>query len=222
MKVAVIIPAKNEAKKIAEVVRGIKSLPSENYDIIVIDDGSADDTAKIAAEAGAIVLRHLINRGQGAAIRTGINYALRNGQGAAVFFDADGQMEPAEIPLLVAKLNSGYDVVLGSRNTGRVINMPLSKKIVKKVALIFTRLTTGLKLTDTHNGFQAWSAQALSRITLAQDRFAYASEILEQIAKHGLKYCEVPVTITYSEYSKRKGQSILGAINIVIDLLIRR
>jgi glycosyltransferase involved in cell wall biosynthesis len=222
MKVAVIIPAKNEAKKIAEVVRGIKNLPSLDYDVIVIDDGSIDATAQLAAGAGATVLRHLINRGQGAAIRTGINYALINGQGAAVFFDADGQMEPAEIPLLLAKLDSGYDVVLGSRNIGRVINMPLRKKIVKKIALIFTRFTTGLKLTDTHNGFQAWTAPALRQITLVQDRFAYASEVLEQIAKHGLKYCEVPVTITYSEYSKRKGQSILGAINIIFDLLIKK
>ena len=222
MKVAVIIPAKNEAKKIAEVVRGIKNLPAGGYDVIVIDDGSTDDTARESAAAGAVVLRHLINRGQGAAIRTGINHALVNGHGAAVFFDADGQMEPAEIPLLLDKLNSGYDVVLGSRNIGRTFNMPLGKKIVKKIALIFTRLTTGLKLTDTHNGFQAWTMEALNRIILIQDRFAYASEVLEQIAKHGLKYCEMPVTITYSEYSKRKGQSIMGAINIIFDLLIKR
>jgi len=167
-------------------------------------------------------LRHLINRGQGAAIRTGISYALNNGHEAAVFFDADGQMEPAEIPQLLARLESGYDVVLGSRNIGRTINMPLSKKIVKKIALFFTRLTTGLRLTDTHNGFQAWTTAALRRITLIQDRFAYASEVLEQIAKHDLKYCELPVTITYSEYSKRKGQSILGAVNIIFDLLIKK
>lgn len=222
MKVAVIIPAKNEAKKIAEVVRGIKNLPAPPDEIIVIDDGSTDATAPTAAAAGAVVLQHLINRGQGAAIRTGINYALNNGHGAAVFFDADGQMEPADIPPLMERLNSGYDVVLGSRNMGRTINMPLSKKIIKKIALFFTRLTTGLKLTDTHNGFQAWTAQALRQITLVQDRFAYASEVLEQIARHNLKYCEMPVTITYSEYSKKKGQSILGAVNIVIDLLIKK
>lgn len=222
MKAAVIIPAKNEAKKIAEVVRGIKNLPEQDFEVIVVDDGSTDATAQLAAGAGAVVLRHLINRGQGAAIRTGISYALNNGLRAAVFFDADGQMDPAEIPLLLAKLESGYDVVLGSRNIGRTINMPLSKKIVKQAALFFTRLTTGLKLTDTHNGFQAWTDQALNKITLVQDRFAYASEVLDQVAKHDLKYCEVPVTITYSEYSKKKGQSILGAVNIIFDLLIKR
>lgn len=222
MKAAVIIPAKNESKKIAAVIWEIKNLPAQDYEVIVIDDGSTDATASLAAEAGAVVLRHLINRGQGAAIRTGIRHVLKNGQTAAVFFDADGQMEAAEIPLLLEKLSNGYDVVLGSRNLGKTYNMPLSKRIVKKIALSFTSLTTGLKLTDTHNGFQAWTAEALGRITLAQDRFAYASEVLDQIAKHDLKYCEVPVTITYSEYSKQKGQSLWGAINIIIDLLIKK
>jgi len=219
MKSIIIIPAYNEAGKIGEVISGINAIG--NLDIVVIDDGSTDATAESATVAGAWVLRHRLNRGQGAALHTGIDLALSRGFDAAVFFDADGQMEPNEINLLLNKLNEGYDVVLGSRNLGLAPNMPLSRRLVKWLALIFTRWTTGLKITDTHMGFQAWRTAALRRINLDQDRMAHASQILSEIARLKLKYVEVPVTIKYTDYSLRKGQDNLGLFSILWDLLIK-
>lgn len=223
MKFLVIIPGYNESEKIQEVVCKVKENTGSNYDILVVDDGSSDNTAELAAKAGAFVLAHAINRGQGAAIKTGIEYALREDYDAVVFFDADGQMQASEIAQITAPLENGScQVVLGSRFLGKTINMPLSKMITLKLALVFTRLTAGLKLSDTHNGFQAWSREALSRIKLTQDRYAYASQILEEIGKRGLKYQEAPVTISYSDYSRRKGQSIFNAFNIILDLILRK
>jgi len=220
MKSAIIIPAYNEAEKISSVVSGVKAAQPESL-IVVVDDGSADATAELAVFAGAEVLRHKINRGQGAALKTGIDYAFRRQVDAVVFFDADGQMEPSDIKLLIDKLAEGYDAALGSRNLGRALNMPLTKKITKKLALYFTCLTTGLKLTDTHNGFQAWTAKSLKQLNLGQDRQAYASEVLHEIKRLKLKYCEVPVTIRYTDYSIKKGQSIWNAFGILWDLLIK-
>jgi len=219
----IIIPSYNESEKIAEVIGSIRNTPGLACDILVVDDGSSDHTAELAQKAGAFVISHAINRGQGAAVRTGIEYLLRRDYQRAVFFDADGQMKAEEIPSLLAPLALGeYQVALGSRFLGRTINMPFSKLLTLKLALLFTRLVSGLKLTDTHNGFQAWSREALKLINLTQDRYAYASQILEEIGKYRIKYREVPVTISYSVYSKKKGQSIFNAFNIVMDLILRK
>lgn len=219
MPALIIIPAYNEARKIKEVVSSVKS--AGDFDVLVIDDGSGDDTAKIAKSAGAVVVRHKINRGQGASLKTGIEYASHSCYGTVVFFDADGQMSADEINLLIDKLSGGYDVVLGSRNLGRAINMPVTRKIVKKLALIFTKLTTGLNITDTHIGFQAWRFDALKRIRLDQDRMAHASQLLSEISRLKLRYAEAPVTINYSDYSIKKGQSIFNSFRILWDLLIK-
>lgn len=219
MKTIVIIPAKDEGAVIGEVVSAVAI---QGFPVLVVDDGSSDQTGDKARAGGAVVLTHPINRGQGAALKTGIDYAVRHSYETAVFFDADGQMEPAEINLLINKLSQDYDVVLGSRHLGRVVNMPAFRQAVKKVALFFTRLTTGLKITDTHIGFQAWRVEALKKIRLDQDRMAHASQILAEIARQKLKYAEVPVTIKYTAYSQRKGQGLLNAFNIIWDLLIKR
>ena len=220
MKILVIIPAKDEATKIGEVVLGVRA---QNFDVAVIDDGSKDDTALVAKSAGAKVLRHIINRGQGASVRTGIKFGLENGYEAMVFFDADGQMKATEIGNVLEPVLSGeFDVSLGSRNLGTAIDMPIFTRIMKKMALIFTLATSRLKLTDTHNGFQAWSAGSLRRLELVQDRYAYASELLHEISRLKLKYKEVPVTIVYTEYSKKKGQSIFNAFNILWDLIFKK
>jgi len=219
MPALIIIPAYNEARKIKEVVSSIKS--AGDFDVLVIDDGSVDETAVAAQSAGAIVLHHKINRGQGAALKTGVEYACRQGYETVVFFDADGQMSAAEIDPLISKLHEGYDVVLGSRNLGRAINMPVSRKIIKKLALILTRLTTRLDITDTHIGFQAWRVDALKKIRLNQDRMAHASQLLAEISRLKLRYAEAPVTINYSDYSLKKGQSIFGSFRIIWDLLIK-
>lgn len=221
MNILVIIPAYNEGEKIDEVVRGLKTKANLPLDILVVNDGSKDETASLALSAGAMVISHAINRGQGAALKTGIDFAIKKDYQTIIFFDADGQMNPAEAYNLNLKLNEGYDVVLGSRNLGKVINMSLLTKIIKKLALIFTRLTTKLDLTDTHSGFQVWRLSALSQIKLDQDRMAHASQILNEISRLKLKYCEVPITITYTEYSQKKGQKPWNFLNILWDLLIK-
>lgn len=220
MKTLVVIPAFNEVEVIGQVVDEVKQENSES-DVLVVDDGSRDETYGRANAAGAIALRHKINRGQGAAVKTGVEFALNRGYETVVFFDADGQMSAAEIGDFLKKIGEGYDVVLGSRNLGRAVAMPASRRLVKKLALWFSNLTTGLKLTDTHNGFQAWRTSALRQINLTQDRYAYASQLLSEISRLDLKYCEIPVTIKYTDYSKQKGQSLFGAFNILWDLFIK-
>jgi len=223
MKLAVVIPAYNEAKMIAEVVKGVREASPH---IFVVDDGSSDETAAAARAAGATVLRHTLNRGQGAALGTGLEAAVRAGADIIVTFDADGQMSAADILSLTAPIEAGLcDVVLGTRfprtkNQEPISKIPLIRRWTLKAALIFTRLTTGLKLTDTHNGLRAFSREAAARLDLRCDRMAHASEILEEISRLGLKYREVPVTIKYTDYSLAKGQKLSGAFRIIKDLIL--
>jgi polyprenyl-phospho-N-acetylgalactosaminyl synthase len=219
MKFLIIIPAYNEAKKIVEVIDDLKK--SDFSNVLIVNDGSIDETEFLIKNSGVMFLTHQINRGQGAAIKTGIDFAIDKNYEAVVFFDADGQMLVEEINNFIVKLNEGYEVVLGSRNLGKSPGMPFLKMIIKKVALIFTRFISGLNLTDTHNGFQAWRVSALSKINLNQDRFAYASELINEISRLKLKYIEIPVCIKYTDYSKNKGQKISGLFKILWDLLIR-
>jgi len=220
MKILVIIPAYNEAEKIGEVIKEIKA---SVFDVLVVDDGSSDSTAEVSRVGGAQVLSHRLNRGQGAALKTGIDFAKIKNYELVVFFDADGQMKANEIAKVILPVTSGRsEVALGSRFLGQVKNISIAKLITLKLGLIFTRITTGLKLTDTHNGFQAWKLSALNKINLTQDRQAYASELIQEIAEQKLNYQEVPVTITYTNYSKSKGQSIFNAFNIIFNLLIKR
>jgi len=226
MKLAIIIPAYNEEKMIAEVIKEVRSVTPH---VFVIDDGSIDDTAAAAARAGATVLVHALNRGQGAALRTGLEAAVRAGAEIVVTFDADGQMSASDISSLTAPIEAGLcDVTLGSRflssgDSGFRIQesrMPLVRRLTLKAALAFTRATTGLKLTDTHNGLRAFSREAAAKLDLRCDRMAHASEILEEISRLGLRYREVPVTIKYTDYSLAKGQKLSGAFRIIRDLLL--
>jgi glycosyltransferase involved in cell wall biosynthesis len=164
------------------------------------------------------VCRHPINLGQGAALRTGIEFATQRGARFIVTFDADGQHQAQEIPrMLKPLLDQECEVVLGSRfmEHGRVENIPLKKYVLLKIAVLFTRLTTGLPLTDTHNGFRAMTVSAANRIEITQNRMAHASQILRSIAALRIPFKEVPVTIRYTEYSMRKGQRLSNAINIL-------
>ncbi len=216
----VVIAAYNEAPVIGIVVDGVKRA---GYDVVVVDDGSKDGTSDAAAEAGAVVVKHPINLGQGAALQTGIEFALGEAADIIVTFDADGQHRAADIAVLVDALErQGVDFALGSRFLGGSLNQPLSRRILLKAATTFTRLTTGLGVTDTHNGLRAMTRRGASRINLRQNRMAHASEILHQIAGSGLKYVEAPVTIEYNEYSLGKGQTFGDALLILTDLFARR
>jgi glycosyltransferase involved in cell wall biosynthesis len=216
----IVIPAYQEADLIGTVVRQVRqSFPH----VVVVDDGSTDDTAQQAAAAGATVLRHLINLGQGAALQTGIAYALQRGADYLVTFDADGQHRLEDVEKMLAILcEQQLDVVLGSRFLGQTIGMSWGRWALLQVAIWFTRLTTGLPLTDAHNGLRVFSRQAAQQLRLRQNQMAHASEILEQIAQQQMKYAEVGNTIAYTEYSRGKGQKASSAIHILVDLFIGR
>lgn len=213
----VVIPAWNESASIGTVVRGV--LPYAEG-VVVVDDASVDDTRLLALEAGAVVLRHPVNLGQGAALQTGISHALAEGARYIVTFDADGQHAAGEIDRMLEALRAAnVDVALGSRFKGTTVGMPRARRVLLKLAVVFTRLTTGLKLSDSHNGFRAFTADAARQLRIRQNRMAHASEILEQIGQRGMRFVEVPVTISYTEYSKLAGQKNTDSLNIVLDLL---
>lgn len=214
----IVVPAYREAGVIAGTVAGLLSVCSN---VVVVDDGSADATADCACAAGATVIRHPVNLGQGAALQTGIVYALDRGARFIATFDADGQHRPQDIATMLQTLKAdGLDIVLGSRFLGQAEHLPPLRRMVLKAAVLFTRLTTGLRVTDTHNGLRVMTADGARRLNLVQDRMAHASEMLAQIAEHRLAYTEVPVTVSYSAYSLHKGQRLSGAFRVLADLVI--
>ena len=175
----------------------------------MVDDCSADRTADRAHAAGAYVLRHPINLGQGASLQTGIDFALREGATHIVTFDADLQHRPEDIEALFAALRDrNADFALGSRFLGEAKNINASKKLVLKAAVLFTRLTTGLKLTDAHNGLRAMSRRGAKSLRIRQNRMGNASEILQEIANSGLRYVEVPVTSNRRNIRRRRTEAL--------------
>ena len=216
----IIIPAYKEATVIGTVVSDVALLFPN---VIVIDDASNDGTAEAAARAGALVARHPINLGQGAALQTGIDLALERGAEIIVMFDADGQHHASDIANLIEPLKHGRaDFALGSRFIGRTVNMPPSRRLLLQAALLFTRVTTRLRITDVHNGLRAMTRKGAQAIHIRQNRMAHASEILEQIARSRLNYVEVPVTIEYTDYSLSKGQRMSNSLSILVDLFAGR
>jgi glycosyltransferase involved in cell wall biosynthesis len=212
----IVIPAYNEASVIEATVRDLRRyLPR----VVVVDDGSADGTAARARASGSLVLRHPVNIGQGGALRTGIEYALSQGATHICTFDADGQHDPATIDsMLEAMRGSDADVALGSRFLGASIGMPALKRLTLKVGIAITRLHSGLPLSDTHNGLRLFTRHAASKIRINQMGMAHGSEILSELARNRLSYIEVPTTVRYTDYSKRKGQSIGNSVKILTDL----
>jgi glycosyltransferase involved in cell wall biosynthesis len=213
----IVVPAFNEERTIAEVVVGLRRLYPN---VIVVDDCSTDATAVLARTAGAHLVSHPINLGQGAALQTGITFALRQGVSHLVTFDADLQHRPDDIPALLDALTKcRADFALGSRFLGSATDIDLSRKLLLKAAILFTRFTTGLKITDTHNGLRAMTRRGASRLQIRQNRMAHASEILQQIAKSKLPYVEVPVSVRYTSYSKAKGQRLSNSLIIMLELV---
>lgn len=218
--VAVVVPAYQEAESIGNVAQALRA---RAYRVIVVDDGSTDATRDAALAAGAITLSHPINRGQGAAIQTGIDFAIRSGADYVVTFDADGQHDPDDVAqLLQALRDTGKDIALGSRFLGRAENITLARRLLLRAATLFTNLTTGVRLTDAHNGLRAMTAATAAQIEIRQDGMAHASEIIHQIRANGLEWVEVPVTVRYTEYSRAKGQSAFGSISVLYNLLTGR
>jgi glycosyltransferase involved in cell wall biosynthesis len=216
----VVIAAYNEAAVITRVVSEVKRA---GYTAIVVDDGSGDRTGEIALAFGAAVIRHPVNLGQGAALQTGIDYALAHGAEFVVTLDGDGQHRAGDIaPLIDALVEEQADFALGSRFLGPAPKLPLLRHLLLRAATAFTRVSTGLQLTDTHNGLRAMTRKGAACIRLRQNRMAHASELLTQIARSGLRYVERPVTVEYTAYSLAKGQKLRDALPILIDLLTLR
>ena len=216
----VICPAFNEAPTITGVVAQLRRA---GYTVVVVDDGSSDGTRKLAAIEATAVVAHPVNLGQGAALKTGIEYALSQGAELLVTFDADGQHRIEDIRrLLDALAMRDADFALGSRWLGGSTNMPLHRRVLLATATLFTVITTGLRLTDTHNGLRAFTRRGARALSLRQNRMAHASEILADIARSRLRYVEVPVTIEYTAYSVAKGQRTSDFVLILLDLFERK
>ncbi len=216
----IVIPAYNEGATIGGVVEDVRR---DWPRVVVVDDGSTDGTAAAARAAGAEVVSHAVNRGQGAALQTGLDFGLRAGARYLVTFDADGQHVSEELGRLVEPVATGRcDVALGSRFLEAESEIPAVRRLLLKGAVLFTRAVSGLRVTDTHNGLRAMSRAAAERIDLRADRMAHASEILDQIAEHGLRYAEVPVHVRYTRHSRAKGQRTLDAFRVLLDYLLTR
>ena len=218
--VFVVIPAYNEGRAVRAVVGEVVA---KYPNVVVVDDGSRDDTAGEAVRGGAVVLRHAVNRGQGAAIQTGIDYALLNGAECIVTFDSDGQHDVADIAALVGPIREGrWDISLGSRFLGRAENITTARRWMLRAGVVFTRVVSRVRISDTHNGLRAFSRRAAGRIHITLDRMAHASELIDQIRDCGLPYGEVPVHVRYTEYSRAKGQGGLSAVKIVAQYFLNR
>ncbi|MDI6023747.1 glycosyltransferase family 2 protein [Leucobacter sp. UT-8R-CII-1-4] len=215
----VIIPLYNEATVVGEVVTGL--LPTFP-NVVCIDDGSQDGSGEIVRKAGARLVSHPINLGQGAALQTGFDYAIERNAKYVVTFDADGQHRVQDALAMVERArDENLAIVFGSRFLDNRTKPGLIKKIVLKTAVMVTNWTTRTRLTDAHNGLRVIREDAVRKIHLKQDRMAHGTEIIAQLGRTGLPYAEQPVEVLYTEYSKAKGQSLLNSVNILIDLIIR-
>jgi len=218
--IAIVIPLYNEEFVIEGVLKELKSMYPQ-FALIVVDDSSNDNSYSKACLEGIFLLKHTVNLGQGAALQTGIEYAIELGCKYVVTFDSDGQHDPKDIESFVNRLKMGdIDIVLGSRFLGKTQNMPISKRYLLKLSRMFTWLTTGLWLTDSHNGFRAINIKRFPNFEIKQNRMAHASEIINIIKTLEMRYEELPCNIRYSEYSMGKGQSMWNSINIVFDYFV--
>jgi glycosyltransferase involved in cell wall biosynthesis len=216
----IVVPAYNEGKIIRSTVR---DLQQSFTNIVVVNDGSTDDTLDVLHDLGVTTITHLINIGQGAALQTGISHALRRGANAIVSFDADGQHQISDVIEMLKVLEQGdCDVVLGSRFLGSTRGISAGRKLLLRAAVIFSNLTTRVKLTDAHNGLRVMNRRAAACLDITQFGMAHATEIIQQFQAAGMRIREHPVTIHYTDYSRAKGQRSLNAINVLLDLLIGR
>lgn len=218
----VVIPAFNEEESIGQV---LSTLCDKEYSVVVVDDGSTDDTWSIVRCFPALGIRHVVNLGQGAALQTGMNFAIRQRAKIIVHFDADGQHCADEISHLIEPiLRNEADVVFGSRFLREEdrLQIPIKKRLLLRVATVVNGLLTGVWLSDAHNGMRALNLEAARKVTIKENGYAHASEILLRVRDAGLRFTEVPTQVAYTEYSMAKGQPLWNSINIAVDVLLRR
>lgn len=217
MKIYCIIPAWNEANNIGRVITEVLPLVDK---VVVVDDASTDNTAEVAEQAGAEVLKHFINRGQGASLRTGTNYALKQDADIIIHFDADGQFQAYDLEGLIAPLkNNSADIVFGSRFLASGNKMPWTKRyLILPLARLVNRVFLGVKLTDPQSGLRAFTAGAGTKILWREDRMAHCSEILALAHQQHLRIKEVPMTVIYHHF----GQHFSGGFKILRDLFLNK
>lgn len=219
--VCVVVPVFDECSTIERTVTDLRRFFAQ---VVCVDDGSRDGSGRLARAAGALVVTHPVNLGQGAALQTGFDYVVKRTSAAyAVTFDADGQHLVADAARMVERAREErLDVVLASRFAGSTEAMPRSREAVLRAGVVFTRWTSGLAVTDAHNGLRVLSRHALTSIRLQLPRMAYASELTDAIRPAGLRWAEMPTTVLYTDYSRAKGQRNSNSVNILFDLALRR
>lgn len=219
----IVVPAYNEATVIGDVITDVRSVFEH---VVCVDDGSKDATADAAFGAGAHVVSHPVNLGQGAAIQTGVEYARRQ-PGAAVFatFDADGQHRVKDLVRMIDRLGTdadgGPDLVVGSRFAGVVNHTPLPKRIVLKAAARLSPRSRKLGLTDAHNGLRVFGRRVADELDITMSGMGHAGEFIALALEKHWRVAEEPVDILYTQYSKSKGQPLLNGVNIVFDGWLR-
>jgi glycosyltransferase involved in cell wall biosynthesis len=205
MKVFIVVPTFNEGQRLHGV---LEELSHTGHRVVVVDDGSRERIADLETRYGCYLLRHSFNRGQGAALQTGIS------------FDADGQHQTSDLPALLEPVLSGRcEVALGNRFLSERSNVPPMRKVLLQLGRLFTYVTSGLRVGDCHNGYRAFSRKAAAAICMKQDRMAHASEIYDQIRAAGLTFEEVPVTIRYTAETLAKGQKLSNSLNVLFHYL---
>ena len=210
----------NEERGVADVVRRVLNIVSN---VIVVDDGSSDCTSAAVLTSGAWLIRHPVNLGQGAALQTGLEFALANGATSIVTFDADGQHQAADISRLLRALETnGVDFALGSRFRGEAPGIPWTRKLMLRAAVLFTRALSGLDVSDAHNGLRAMTRRGAELIRIRLNGMEHASEIVDQIAASGLRFVEVPVRVSYSAETLAKGQRTAAAVGLAFRLLLNK
>jgi glycosyltransferase involved in cell wall biosynthesis len=214
----IVIPAYNEGPVIGQVVSKVAGSGFPN--VLVIDDGSKDDTAMQARLAGARVLSHPINRGAGAAAQTGLAYARRQGWKCVVQIDADGQHHPEDIHRLVeVQAQTEADIVLGSRFLDPSPGIPPTRILYNRISNVLTNTFCERSYSDTQTGFRLLSARAIRNLRLRLDGFGYCSEMIVQAEEKGLRIAEAPIQVTYTDYSLNKGQDLVMGVTTAVDLL---
>ncbi len=218
-KIFICIPVYNEGKVVSDVVRSLFLL--EYRSVIIVDDGSSDDTYAEAKKSGALVLRHLINRGKGAAIKTAIEASKILGADIIVTMDGDGQHNPEDIEKMINSIRLGNDVVLGTRLRSTK-KMPWHKVLANGVGNFFTMLLYGLWVTDSQSGFRVYSKKAISKINTRTDRYEYDSEVIREVHINKLKYSEIPIEIRYTKHSmgKKDKQNFKNGLKTLIKMFI--
>lgn len=224
MKRLVVVPAFNEAPVISNTLKSLKQTlkQSGKYDILVVDDGSTDNTFQEATRSKVKVLRHKLNRGLGGALGTGLEYARRNDYDLAVTFDADGQHDPKDIVKLAKLIEQDKaDLAIGSRTTSKSGQMPWDRMLINWTSNVVTLLFFGVWTSDSQSGFRAFSKKAINYIEIKTERMEVSSEIFSEVKKHKLRVKEIPIRVIYTDYSRSKGQSNLNAVNVLFKLLLR-